>query len=87
MIVSVLLTQNQRAMDKRTDGRTDSIAISIALYYTGARWNANSLTRRLHVTTGCTAGCTTSWVNYANELSQAALERSSQDAYGVIAKC
>jgi len=31
-----------------------------------------------------TAGCTTSWVNYANEPSQAALERSSQNAYGVI---
>jgi len=31
-----------------------------------------------------TAGCTTSWVNYANERSQAALERSSQDACDVI---
>jgi len=31
-----------------------------------------------------TAGCTTSWVNYANERSQAALERSSQNAYSVI---
>jgi len=31
-----------------------------------------------------TAGCTTSWVNYANERSQAALERSSQDPYSVI---
>ena len=31
-----------------------------------------------------TAGCTTGWVNYANERSQAALERSSQDAYDVI---
>jgi len=31
-------------------------------------------------TTGCTAG----WVIYANERSQAALERSSQDAYSVI---
>jgi len=31
-----------------------------------------------------TVGCTTSWVNYANEPSQAALERSSQDAYDVI---
>jgi len=30
-----------------------------------------------------TAGCTTGWVNYANERSQAALERSSQDAYDV----
>jgi len=30
------------------------------------------------------AGSTTGWVNYANERSQAALERSSQDAYGVI---
>ena len=30
-----------------------------------------------------TAGCTTGWVNYANEPSQAALERSSQDAYDV----
>jgi len=28
-----------------------------------------------------TAGCTTGWVNYANEPSQAALERSSQDVY------
>jgi len=31
-----------------------------------------------------TAGCTTGWVNYANERSQAALERSSQDAYNAI---
>jgi len=31
-----------------------------------------------------TTGCTTGWVNYANEPSQAALERSSQDAYDVI---
>ena len=29
--------------------------------------------------------CTTGWVNYANEPSQAALEWSSQDAYDVIA--
>jgi len=29
-------------------------------------------------------GCTTGWVNYANESSQAALERSIQDAYDVI---
>jgi len=31
-----------------------------------------------------TAGCTTGWVNYANDRSQTALERSSQDAYDVI---
>jgi len=31
-----------------------------------------------------TVGCTTSWVNYANVPSQAALERSSQDAYDGI---
>jgi len=31
-----------------------------------------------------TAGCTTGWVNYANESSRAALGRSSQDAYDVI---
>ena len=31
-----------------------------------------------------TAGCTTGCVNYANERSQAALERSSQDDYDVI---
>ena len=31
-----------------------------------------------------TVGCTTGWVNYANERSQAALDRSSQDAYDVI---
>jgi len=30
-----------------------------------------------------TAGYTTGWVDYANERSQAALERSSQDAYDV----
>ena len=48
------------------------------------------LYNRLHdttsFTTGCmkTAGCTTGRVNYANEPSQAALERSSQDAYDVI---
>ena len=50
--------------------------------------NKITLTRCLQftATTGCmnTAGCTASWVNYANEPSQAALERSSQDAYGVI---
>jgi len=53
----------------------------------------------LHVTVGCATGCktgcrtgcvnttrcTTIWMNYANEPSQAALERSSQDAYDVIA--
>ena len=31
-----------------------------------------------------TAGCTTGWMNYANEPSQAALERASQDVYDVI---
>jgi len=31
-----------------------------------------------------TAGCTTGWVKCANEPSQAALERSIQDAYDVI---
>jgi len=31
-----------------------------------------------------TAGCTTGWVNYANEPSRAVLERSSQHAYHVI---
>jgi len=31
-----------------------------------------------------TACCTIGWVNYANERSQAALGRSSQDAYDVI---
>jgi len=39
------------------------------------------LTRYLHCTTGCTTGCR----NYANEPSQAALERPSQDVYDVIA--
>ena len=39
----------------------------------------------LHFATGMnTAGCTTGWVNYANEPSQAALERSNQDAFDVI---
>jgi len=33
----------------------------------------------VHFTTGCTTG----WVNCANEPSQAALERSSQDVYDV----
>ena len=32
-----------------------------------------------------TAGCTTSWMNCANEPSQAALEWASQDVYDVIA--
>ena len=49
----------------------------------------------LHFTASCTTGCrnttgcrgpTTGWVNYANESSQAALERSSQDAYDVTRK-
>ena len=39
-----------------------------------------SITRCLQYTAGCTAG----WVNCANERSQAALERSSQDACNVI---
>jgi len=34
-----------------------------------------------------TAGCTTGFVNYANEPNQAALERSSQDAYDVNSSC
>jgi len=38
------------------------------------------MTRCLHFS----ASCTTGWVNYANEPSQAALERSSQDVYDVI---
>ena len=38
------------------------------------------VTRCLHFTAGCTTGC----VNYANERSQVALERSCQDAYDVI---
>jgi len=38
-------------------------------------------TRCSHFTTGCTTG----GMNYANERSQAALERASQDVYGVIA--
>ena len=38
-------------------------------------------TRCSHFTTGCTTG----GMNYANEPSQAALERASQDVYGVIA--
>jgi len=48
------------------------------------------MTRCLHFTagftTGCmnTSGCITGWVNYANEPSQAALERSSQDACDII---
>ena len=55
----------------------------------GRIWGANfgpltlqlgSLTRCLHFT----AGCTTGWVNYANEPSQAALEWSSQDTCDVI---
>ena len=41
---------------------------------------SSGVTRCLHFTPGCTTG----WVNYANEPSQAALERSSQDAYDVI---
>ena len=41
---------------------------------------------RIHFTasTTSTIGCTTGWVKYANEPNQAALERSSQDAYDVI---
>jgi len=46
-----------------------------------------STTQYTHTVTRCshfTAGSTTGWVNYANERSQAALERSSQNAYDVI---
>ena len=39
-----------------------------------------TFTRCLHFTANFTAGRTTGWVNCANEPSQAALERSSQDA-------
>jgi len=43
---------------------------------------SRSSTRCLHFTAGCcAASCTTGWMNYANEPSQAALERSSQVAY------
>ena len=31
-----------------------------------------------------TSGCITGWVNYANEPSQAAPERSNKDAYDII---
>ena len=46
----------------------------------GGRGAEEDVARCLHFT----AGCTTGWVNYVNERSQAALERSSQDAYDVI---
>jgi len=46
----------------------------------GARVRLRQLTRCLHFT----AGCTTGWVNYANERSQAALERSSQNTSDYI---
>ena len=55
-------------------------AMSAAIGRIYARRVRRALTRRLHFT----AGCTTGWVNYANERSQAALERSSQDADDVI---
>ena len=45
--------------------------------------DTHSHTSYLRYTPTLTAGCTTSWVNYANERIQAALERSSQDAYDV----
>jgi len=40
-----------------------------------------TVTLCLHFTAGCTTGC----MNYANEPSQAAIERARQDDYGVIA--
>jgi len=48
--------------------------------WTVARPRIDCVTRCLHFA----AGCTTGWVNYANERSQAALERCSQDAHEVI---
>ena len=42
------------------------------------------ITRCSHFTASCTTGCTTSWVNYEYKPSQATLEQSSQDAYGII---
>ena len=39
-----------------------------------------TVTLCLHFTAGCTTGC----MNYANEPSQAAIERARQDDYGVI---
>jgi len=43
------------------------------------RFKARAVTQCLHFTTGCMniSGCTTGLVNYANQPSQAALERSS----------
>ena len=54
-------------------------------WITGSRFKLHesafwTLTRCLHFA----ASCTTGWVNYANERSQAALKRSSQDAYDVM---
>ena len=46
--------------------------------------SVGTVTRCLHFTAGCATGCTNGWVNYATEPRQAALERSSQDAYDVI---
>ena len=47
---------------------------------TAYRPGVHNITRCLHFI----AGCTTGWVNHANEPSQAALERSSHGAYDVI---
>ena len=47
------------------------------------RIDRSSLTPCLHFTASCATGCTTTTgsVSYANEPSQAALERASQDVY------
>jgi len=85
---SAVSTAHRLATDRQTDRHRARLqqtgALKQFVYYTVFTLY-NRLYNRLY-TTGCmnTVGSTTGWVNNANELSQAALERSSQDACDVI---
>jgi len=68
-------TDNNRTSTNKTFTQTTPHCVTLqCLQFTAA------------CTTDCmtTAGCTTGWVNYAKERSQAALERSGQDARDII---
>ena len=76
-IPNVLLAQCRIGCRKPSCQRTRSIRPAVSIKH-------RLVTRCLHFTAGRTTGCITGWVNYANEPSQAALERSSQDAYDAV---
>jgi len=79
--VVTILQFVQFFLDQPVDDAESRNVVASARSEQRALWaGRETATRCLHFT----AGCTTGWVNYANEPSQAALERSSQDAYDII---